>query len=159
MAILPSAFNSTDIPPEAPIEALPPGDYVVCIIESLINETKNGNGQVLKLVLQVVDGGFKGRKLFDYINIQNSNIDAQRIGQSRLSSICKAVSKPIIQDTAEIHEIPMLAKVAIKNSEEYGKQNQIKGYLPYKGNPVAPPAGGYAPAKPSTPVSGPAPWD
>jgi hypothetical protein len=95
-------------------------------------DTSKG-GQMLKLTLQVIDGEHTNRMLFDRLNLVNSNPKAEEIAQRTLSSICHAVGKYQIRDSAELHNLPLIASVKIRPASadgQYGPQNDIKGYKP-----------------------------
>lgn len=131
MAFLGGVFDATKIQPDAPFEVIPAGSYLVMIVDSEMTQTKSGNGQILKLQLQVIDGPHQGATLFDRLNIVNPNTKAEEIAQRTLSAICHAVGKLQVQDSADLHNIPLVAVVKIRPAEgEYSAQNEIKGYKP-----------------------------
>ncbi len=51
-----TTFDATGIEPNKPLEALPPGRYVVQIVNSEMRPTKDGTGQYLWLELDVLEG-------------------------------------------------------------------------------------------------------
>lgn len=121
-------FNAADVPPADDFSPIPPGEYKVEITDSKINPTKNGTGNMLKLTMRVLDGQYAGRLLWDRLNIQNQNQKAQEIALRTLSSICHAIGRMNVQDSSQLHNIPMIATVAIKADEGYSPSNQIKAY-------------------------------
>lgn len=78
MARLGETFDATTIEPL--LEALPPGRYVVQIVNSEMRPTKDGMGQYLWLELDVLEGEHAGRKLFDQLNLVNANPTTVEIG-------------------------------------------------------------------------------
>ena len=116
-------------------EPIPAGDYVVVMVESERKPTKAGTGEYLKCVWEVVKGEHKGRKLFANYNIANPNPDAERIGRAEITAACRACGKPNATDTAELHKIPIVVKVAVqKKSDGSGElENRIKAYHPKDG--------------------------
>ncbi len=124
MAQLGGTFDASQVDPNQPHEALPPGDYRVQIIASEMRVTKAGNGQYLWMELEVLDGVMAGKKLFDRLNLVNPNRQAEEIAQRTLSAICHAVGRMQVADSEELHFKPMVVKVAV-DKEGY---NQTKGY-------------------------------
>ena len=84
-------------------DVLPAGEYDVVIISSTVQETKSGTGKFLKLELQVINGQFKNRKLFDNLNLWNSSAQAQTIARGQMSSICRAIGNLTPMDSSELH--------------------------------------------------------
>jgi hypothetical protein len=65
MAKLGTTFDASSVDPTMPFEVLPPGRYLVQIVSSEMRPTKDGAGQYLWLELDVLEGEYQGRKLFD----------------------------------------------------------------------------------------------
>ena len=91
------------VEPNAPLEALPAGEYRVQILQSEMRVTKAGTGQMLWLDLEVLEGEHKGRHLYDQLNLINPNPTAEEIAQRTLSAICHAVGKLQVSDSEELH--------------------------------------------------------
>lgn len=122
------SFNATQVQPQASFDPIPAGKYICQIIESEIKPTKNNTGQMLQLTWEVLDGEFKGRKIFERLNISNQNKVAEQIAQSALSAICHACGVLQLQDSSQLHNKPMRVRVTIRKSEGYEPSNEIKGY-------------------------------
>ena len=139
MAFLGGTFDANNVAPAAPIEILPPGDYPVQIVQSEMRDTKSGDGQMLWLEMEIIDGPARGRKLWDRLNLVNQNAQAVEIAQRTLSAICHAIGKLQVSDSVELHLKPMLAKVAVrpagpdKSGIQRKAQNEVKGYSPLQG--------------------------
>ena len=103
MAKLGGTFDAASVEPNAPLEALPPGDYRVQILQSEMRVTKAGTGQILWLDMEVLEGPLKGRHLYDQLNLINPNPTAEEIAQRTLSAICHAVGKLQVADSEELH--------------------------------------------------------
>jgi hypothetical protein len=69
MAKLGGTFDASGVEPNAPLEALPPGDYKVQILQSEMRVTKAGTGQMLWLDMEVLEGTLKGRHVYDQLNL------------------------------------------------------------------------------------------
>ena len=167
MASFGATFDATGIDPMKPLEVLPPGKYPAQIVASEMRLTKDGMGQYLNLELDVLDGPYKGRKLFDRLNLVNSNTQTVEMAQRTLSAICHATGRLQVQDSEELHLIPFMAVVQVQPPKNgYGESNKIR-YLPLDGaapatRPAPPaPAATAAPAVPASQASGgfkTAPW-
>lgn len=155
MAQFQNAFDATQVEPNKPMDVIPDGDYLVIIEHSEWKKTKAGTGTYLELSLQIVDGPQKGRKLWDRLNLDNPNQQAVDIAQQTLSAICHATGVMRVSDSAQLHNLPLLAKVKVKQGEN-GPMNEIKGYR--KGEVVV--VGSVPSAAPKTVAAAPAspPW-
>ncbi len=136
MANLGGTFDANAVEPSAPREILPPGDYTVQIVESEMADTKAGNGQMLKLTMDIIDGPHTGRKLWDRLNLVNPNAQAVEIAQRTLSAICHATGQLTVSDSEQLHFKPMVAAVKVKpaGNDKFGvyreAQNEVSGYKP-----------------------------
>lgn len=175
MAFLGGTFDANNVEPSAPIELLPPGDYPVQIVASEMKDTKTG-GQMLALTLEITDGPARGRKLWENLNLVNSNTQAVEIAQRTLSAICHAVGRLQVNDSEELHFKPMIASVATLppgHTEKNGYvhkngKNEVKGFKAYGGGmpasapqmaaqPAQRPAAMTPAARPATATNAP-PW-
>ena len=149
-------FDATQVEPQGDRSPLPAGEYRVAIISSEMKPTKNGSGQFLELVLEVLEGQYKGRRLWDRLNLVNQNSQAVEIARSTLSAICHATGKLQPKDSGELHSIPMIARVALRKRQDNGEDtNEIKGYKKTGQSAGMPQQSTPAP----TPANEPAPWE
>jgi len=155
------SFNAATVEPSSFFEVLPKGKYLAMIVASELKPTKNRNGEYLQLTIEIIDGPVgKGRKLFDRLNIRNANKQAEDIAQRALSAICHAVGVIELNDSEQLHNIPLTIELGIEDNDEYGPQNRIKSYSNAGGQPpvtlkAAAPAAAPAAAAPAgsaTPV-------
>ena len=136
MALLNETFDASGVEPAAPMELLPPGRYVAQIVQSEMQPTKAGDGQLLWLELEVLDGPHRGRKIWDRLNLANRNQQTVEIAQRQLSAICHAVGQIQVSDSEQLHFRPVLVTLAVEpdSRDEYmpveqrRKQNKVKGY-------------------------------
>lgn len=129
-------FNAEEHKPLDSFDPIPPDKYVAMIVESDIADTKSAGGKRLAITWQIVDGEYEGRKVFDNVNLQNASTQAVEIGQRQLATICRAVGKLKVKDSAELHDIPCIIDVRIKPAKgDYAAGNEIRGYAPI--NPEA----------------------
>lgn len=143
-------------------QPLPPGDYVVKIIDSEVGGSKTGEySQMVKWTLEVQGPTHAGRKLFDRMIIARASgfapptdpsKDPVRIGRAQLKTLAEKAGHPnpdFIGDTEELHGRVVTARVALSKDGEY---NEIKGYKdPPEGAGGRPPmpGGGQAPKAPA----------
>ncbi len=124
-----NGFNSNKVEPQKEFEPIPAGKYLAVITESLMKPTKNGAGQYLQLTFEILDGPFKGRNLWVRLNLKNNNATAVQIAEQELSAICRAVGVPVVNDSVELHNIPLVITVKQKPRKDNGElANEIKGY-------------------------------
>jgi hypothetical protein len=122
-------FDATKVEPADSFEPLPNGDYVIVFVESEFIATKRRDGKYLQLIAQVLDGPFKGRKLWARLNLDNKNPAAVKIAERELSSICHAVNVLHPLDSAELHNIPLIARVEyVPETDTRRAGNEIKDY-------------------------------
>ena len=148
-------FDSSTVEPST-FEPVPAGTYEVMAIDSNGQTTKAGNGRMVVVKFEIQTGPCKGRLLWDRFVIEHPSAEAVRINKERLSSLCRAVDKVMIDDSAELHFLPVLARVVIGAMQDGTPTNEIKGYskVPSASTAVAP-----APApKTPAPAETVAPW-
>jgi|TARA_Y100000310_G_scaffold299273_1_gene333987 hypothetical protein len=130
-------FDATSVAPSQAMEPMVAGEYTGMITASELKETakkKRGEsalGTLIEFTWQIIDGPYKGRKLWSRINMQNDSKKAVEIGQEDLSAICHAVGvlKPAMSE--DLHDKPVSLKVVIAKSKLNGEPiNEIKGYKP-----------------------------
>ncbi|OYW56038.1 MAG: hypothetical protein B7Y80_03100 [Hyphomicrobium sp. 32-62-53] len=130
MARFDTSFDATSVEPTTPYDLLPAGKYRAQIVETEMRVTRNGMGQFLWLMLEILEGDHKGRKIFDQLNLVNPNPTTVEIAQRTLSAICHATGKMHVSDSEELHLIPMTIQVKIKPPKNgYGESNAI-AYVP-----------------------------
>jgi hypothetical protein len=162
MARFDTSFDATSVEPTTAQELLPAGKYRAQIVESEMRVTKNGMGQFLWLMLDILEGEHKGRKIFDQLNLVNPNPTTVEIAQRTLSAICHATGKMHVSDSEELHLIPMTIQVKVRPPKNgYGESNAV-AYLP-PDRDVAARAAKQTPAAPATPAApskmASAPWN
>ena len=128
--VLGDEFDAQEFDPMTDFTLLPPGKYPVEIEEADVLPTKSGNGHYLKLKLRVCDGEFRGAPLYDNLNIDNPNQTTVLIAKRVLTSICEALGRKRIKDSAELVGGKLTAHVKVKD-----EQNRIRTYS--KHEPVA----------------------
>ena len=173
MAIFAQTFDANTVEPSN-FDVYPAGKYLAQIVSSEMRPTKDGRGQYLFLELDILEGPFAGRKLFDRLNLVNDNPDTVDIATRTLSSICRATGQMQVKDSEQLHLIPLIADVRVRPPKgQYGESNSIR-YLPRNAAaapatrapvayasapaPATAPAPQPQPATPVAPAAGGLPW-
>ena len=154
-------FNANEVEPSVGFEAIPAGKYQAVIVDSDMKPNKAGTGEYLQLEFEVIEGEFKGRKLWTRLNLHNPNPDAVRMAQADLSAICHAVNVIHPGDSVELHNLPLTITVKCRKTPDGDIVNDIKGYAPKETAVAATPAapGTAAPQQPQPEtVPSVAPW-
>lgn len=123
-------FDANQVSPNEAFENLPLGWYVARIVDSEEKPNSTNNGSHILLTLEVIaPQQYAGRKLWDRLNLNNPNQTAVEIAQRTLSAICHATNVMQLQDTMQLHGIPMEVKVGLSKPQDgYEQRNEIKGY-------------------------------
>lgn len=150
-------FDTEQDPPSSnDFEPIPAGEYLLALEKSETKPTKAGSagnpGLRLAVTYVVVDGDYRGRKLFSGFNLVNDNPKAVEISKGQLSSLIRACGKVTCDDSEELHGIAFLGKVKVTPAKPpYEAGNEVVGFKP---------ADGSAPAAPSDKIvaKAAAPW-
>ena len=173
---LPETFDPSAHEGTRDLEYIPISWYRSQLIEAEMRHAKNGNGCYLLVVVEILDGEYKGRKVWQNITLQNDNQQAVEIGNRLLKDIYESVG--VTGPTRDIRVMlfkPVMARVGIKRDKrgEYPDRNCVTSvrppdYQPKRGRGAAPsgaptaPRGPTSPPKPAaaaaTAPSGDAPW-
>jgi hypothetical protein len=124
-----NGFNALEIQPQSTYEPLP-ADWYKCVIANAEEKPNSKRtGSYLELRIEVIDGQYQGRLVFDRLNLKNPNSVAVEIAQRSLSSICRAIDVPSPKDSADLLDKPMMVKLAVRPAENgYEASNEVKGY-------------------------------
>ncbi len=133
MAFLNQTFVADDLPQGSNFDPLPAGNYNVTINSAELKATKAGDGQYIKLRLDVTGPTHQGRVLFTNLNIANKNPKAEEIGRQQLGDVMRAIGLPSVNDTDQLIGGSLQVKVAVKDDPQYGPGNEVKGYKPIDG--------------------------
>jgi len=145
-------FNTDSVQKrENSYELLPAGWYTAQVTESEIVPLKSGNGQALKLTIEVLQDGYRGRKVWARLNVRHTNQVAEQIGQQQLRELCESIGLARFRDTSELHNKPMQIKVKIRKDEsgQYEDQNDVNGFKPAAGGAAPMTAAAPRPAAPA----------
>jgi len=133
-------------------EALPRGDYTAMITDSILKETKAGTGHYIALTVEIIDGAYSGRKIWDNLNVKNANPTAEKIAMASLTQYFAACGMSMQKgdNTESMYNIPFKLTLGIDRKDE--TRNCVLGSSPLgsalKPKPVMGRVGGDAPKKP-----------
>lgn len=127
MANLGTTLNANDY--EAPsFEPIPKGEYPMWIIESDVESNSKNTGRNLKFVLEITQGQYKGRKIYESLSFENPSEIAVKIARGMISAICHAVGQVELSDSTTLHNKEFLGKVKVKKGNDgYDDSNSLAG--------------------------------
>ena len=128
------AFDATQVAPQQGMDPIPAGWYKAFIADGEVvpsgKDPTKGNTRAA-LEFKVVDGDYKGRVVFEGLNIKHDNDVAQRIAHEQLSAICHAVGVLRPNDLKQLFGKPLMIKVTVRPAEgEYEPRNSIRAFKP-----------------------------
>lgn len=124
-------FNASDYENPEDYSPIPVGDYLAAITEATEAKTKDYTGDMLKLTFTILDGKYKGRKVWENLNLVNRNPDTVAIAKRQLAMLCRAINVLSPNNPAMLQGKPMTIKVAIEPAKDgYKEKNEISGYYP-----------------------------
>ena len=145
---LPQPFNSNEVEPNQPLQAIPTGWYNCLIQKEEQKSTKANDGSwYLQLQMQVIEGEHTGAVLFDRLNLQNNNQQTMEIAYRQLSGLCRAAGIATLTDTQQLLQQVVCAHAKLVPAETnpmtgevvYDAKNDINGYEPRRAmTPAAP---------------------
>lgn len=135
-------------------QPLPVGQYKLAVTNTELAESgqnsKNPGTKYLKVEIEVQDGEYQGRKIFNRLNLFHPDDKVKKIAQVELEKIATAIGK-VIQNHEDLRGVPFLADVIVQtgrlknpsndpetrkkqeedpNAERYADSNVIKKYYP-----------------------------
>ena len=150
MAKLPGKFNTKDVENRMGVfKAIDQGDYTAKFTKAErkpTNETKDNftQAQIAReekgccflhtLTAEITEGKYKGRVVFANLNLEHVKESTVEMAEAELATICEAVGKVGIEDTAELLGIPFTISLKVsKATTKYPEGNKIAGYTRLKG--------------------------
>lgn len=129
MSMLPDVFNPED-EDDDPFKPLPAGWYLAEIFKSKLTPTKDKKGKYLDNGYTILEGEFKGRKVYGNINLVNASDMAVRIGRADLKKICVAVGhEGELEETEDLFGIPLCIKLSVKEAtSQWPAKNEVKNF-------------------------------
>lgn len=117
-------------------DALPTSNYPLRMIGAEVKGTKAGTGHYLNCEFEVIDGNYRGRRVFQKYNFDNPSADAVNICLQDFMRWLAACGMPVEGDIMLNHVLalegkPFLARVRfIPGRDGNDDSNEIKGYKP-----------------------------
>ena len=134
MARMLNSFNAAASDKLGDFTPVPAGVYIAQIEKSEMKETKNGEGHYLELMFKIIDGEHANRPVYERLNLHNANPQTVEIAQKTLATICEICAIDVLDDSEDLHNIPMSIKVVVIPAKaQYGESNGIKGYEAIEG--------------------------
>jgi hypothetical protein len=131
---LPATFNGQAI------------KHPVVIVGTALKPTKDNTGGYLEIVMEAIDGPFKGSQQVDRLNLHNKSADAVRIANTQLSAYCHVTGVFAFNATEELHGKPFLIETKPRsdnpNTFEMAKLFDVNGNEPGKSGSGGAPSGG-----------------
>tara|TARA_R110000824_G_scaffold80075_2_gene201636 strand:+ start:1482 stop:1979 length:498 start_codon:yes stop_codon:yes gene_type:complete len=126
-------FDATKMAPSTDLrgdfEPIEKGFYGAVVKEAVLTPTKAGDGEYIKLRLDITHGEHKGRVVFHNMTYSNANEIATQIGRQQLTDLCYATGKLVPKSTDELCNIPVIAKVGFVPAKNgYDATNDIKSF-------------------------------
>ena len=139
MAFLDEEFTLDTLPKgnTGNFEPLPDGWYNATITGAEVKATKAGDGKYIAAKYTITGPSHQGRVVFGNLNIKNPNPTAEKIGREQLGEIMRAIGLATVQDTDQLIGGQLMIKLDVRESEQYGASNDVKGF---KSAGSAPPA-------------------
>ena len=149
-------LDMNNVEEQREFKALPAGAYVAIATESEKKVTKAGTGHYLQFTFEIIDGQYKGRKLWSRMNLWNPNQTAVSIAKREFKAFYTALGMTDLPaDSSDLHNRPVTIEVGIEIDDRKRENNVIKGYTPASG---AKPVAQAKPAQAASASSAPAPW-
>jgi len=131
-----TTFSVDELPEADSLEALPAGWYDAAIAEAEVIPTyeldDDGRQTVTKAHIKIqfcIEGpSHEGRNTYTRINIKNPSEQCVKIGLGELRSMLTAIGMRAADDSSQLIGARLGIRLVVKNSPEYGPQNDVKGY-------------------------------
>jgi len=150
MGNLGQTFSRDKMPEATSFSPLPVGDYVCAIKSTAVKPTKAGDGQYIKLEMEVAQGDYTGRKVFTQITFQHPNEMTVEIGLKNLNKLCECAGLQNISDSDQLVGSICAVNLVISKDQNGGDRNEVKYYmLPTEAKPSPTKAGQKAQAQPN----------
>jgi hypothetical protein len=134
MAKLPSAFNAEEHKDMGDFSPVPADTYAATIIDSEYKANSKKTGHLLKLQIRIDGGPMDGRYLWENLNLDNPSKQTVQIAQETLATICRACGLGPIEDSEDLHNIPITIQVAVTPAKgDYPAGNKVNMYSALEG--------------------------
>ena len=108
---------------------MPKGDYPAVIIANEKNENSKGTGSYLKITWQIIEGKYKNRTQWDFLNLWHNSLETVEIATKRLATIAQAVGfTEQLQDVDQLMQQPALISIALDVNRNGDPSNKVTYY-------------------------------
>lgn len=130
MAQLPDVFNAKDSEKMGDFEPIPAQWVIGEAVKSEYKATAAKTGHYLTYQIKVIaPEEYKGRMVFNLMNLDNPNQTAVEIAQKEFASMCDACGIDEVEDSTELHGIPFGMRLAVQPGDaNWPPKNVIKSY-------------------------------
>jgi hypothetical protein len=127
-------FDAAAVPlEETSYELIKEGSHPMIIFDTEPHRNEEKKSEGIKVQYKITGGPNEGRIIYDFINTVNANPKAVEIGQQTMGQICRALSLPGFEDTAELHNKAF--RGFVKHKMNKGKEEieaRVVGFDPAK---------------------------
>lgn len=160
-------FDATQHQPSTgDFDPVPNGTYPVMVTAS---EFKGeGDKRGLNLQMTIHDGEYKGRIIYEYLNLVHPSEQTVSIANRTLSAICHVTGVMQLKDSSQLHDRPFAVKVKVTEpttkrmddgtTKQYSAGNKVVQYLKADGTSLSVVQGGSSPATPTAEKPGAPAW-
>ena len=113
------------------MEPLPDATYTMTVIDSERRTPRSGDGEYIQLALRVMSGKYEGRVIFHRLHVVTTNATTRRIAEAELASICRAARVNRLNDTAELHGIPIIVTIGTRRDASGQLLNVPRSYTAF----------------------------
>lgn len=111
-------------------KTIPVGNWLCIVEEAEVRVSKqNSNDKNLFLRLQIIDGPYKGRFLYDNICIVHHKIETQQQAKRAYNALCVATGVMEPKNIAQFKNIPIIVQTKIIKDEKYGDSEGNKAVV------------------------------
>ncbi len=134
-----NGFDADQVEPSKGFELIPANTKAVAlIVEAVDKPTSSGSGSYLALTIEIVEGEYKGRKLWQNLNLDNPSETAVQIARAELSAICLAIATPRPTSNGDLMNKPFQIVVGQKIRKDTKEmENKILKFQPVGGTNAA----------------------
>jgi len=102
-----NGFDANTVEPvSSNFEPIPAGKYLAMIVGSEEKTSQKGF-RYLSLEFEVLEGPYKGRKLWANLNLYHPDPEVVKFARSELANVCKAVGVLRPADSVQLHNLPL----------------------------------------------------
>lgn len=133
-------FDVTEYDAPQDFGIIPEGTEVRMKCTEAEDKETSAGGEMIAATFQIVEGEYKGRKIWTNFNIVNKSEKAQNFGRRMVAGWARACGKPNAKSTDELLEKSFWCKMGVEKSSDpkYKDKNVIANFLTHEnGEPSA----------------------